>query len=260
MKFDQFFVSIIIPVYNGEAFLEEAVESIRRQNYQPLEIIIVNDGSTDGTAKIAASFKGDVRYVFQPNSGPPAARNRGLRMARGNVISFLDADDLWSENKLELQLSHLADDPSVEIVLGRRKFIHSAEVVDHRSKFEAFSDAQIALNLATAVFRKSVFDKVGFFDETLYHCDDWDWFMRARELSVSMVMHQEVTLFGRRHEHNLTNQRELNNHYTLKTFKKSLNRRRQQNNKLATPLPKWSNYEEASTGKLRLPNSERDKQ
>src|SRR5712692_8045370 len=123
MKSDPFFVSVIVPVYNGEAFLAEAVDSIQRQAYQPLETIIVDDGSTDGTAGIAARFKDNVRYVYQSNNGPPAARNKGLKMARGNVIGFLDADDLWSENKLELQLAYLAEDSSVEIVLGHTQYI-----------------------------------------------------------------------------------------------------------------------------------------
>ena len=92
---DKPFVSVIIPAYNGEAYLAEAVESTQRQNYHPLEIIIVDDGSTDGTAQIATSFKGEVRYMYQPNSGGPAAgRNRGLKMARGEVIAFLDQDAL----------------------------------------------------------------------------------------------------------------------------------------------------------------------
>lgn len=113
-------VSVIIPVYNGEAFLAEAVESIQRQNCHSLEIIIVDDGSTDSTGSVVASLQADVRYVYQPNnSGPAAARNRGLQMAQGNVIGFLDADDdLWPDNKLAVQLACLAAQPRTEIVLG----------------------------------------------------------------------------------------------------------------------------------------------
>ncbi len=85
MPSDSFFVSVIMPVYNGEAFLAEAALSVQRQHYEPLELIIVDDGSTDGTAEVAANLAGHVRYVYQPNRGAPAARNRGLKMARGNV-------------------------------------------------------------------------------------------------------------------------------------------------------------------------------
>ena len=87
-------VSVIIPVYNGEAFLRNAVHSIQQQSYQRIEIIIIDDGSTDGTADIAKSFGSDVRYVYQSNKRLPGARNTGLGQATGDIIGFLDADDL----------------------------------------------------------------------------------------------------------------------------------------------------------------------
>ena len=92
-------VSVIMPVYNGAAFLTGAIDNIRRQNYEPLEIIIVDDGSTDSTGQIVASFGSDIRYVYQANQGPAAARNHGLRLATGDLIAFLDVDDLWAENR-----------------------------------------------------------------------------------------------------------------------------------------------------------------
>ena len=111
-------VSVILPVYNGERYLGEAIESILTQDYRPIEVIVVNDGSTDNTETIAKQYDNDIIYVLQENSGPAAARNKGLRMASGGIIGFLDYDDLWSDNKLSLQLARLADDPSVEIVVG----------------------------------------------------------------------------------------------------------------------------------------------
>ena len=118
MRCEPILVSVIIPVYNGEAFLVEAVESIQRQVHRPLEILIVDDGSTDNTAKIAAGFDDDVRYTFKPNGGPASARNTGLKMARGSVIGFLDVDDLWTEKKLEWQLTRFVSTPTLEIILG----------------------------------------------------------------------------------------------------------------------------------------------
>lgn len=248
MKAGPPFVSVIIPVYNGDAFLAEAIESILQQDYAPLEIITVDDGSTDGSAKVATSFKDVVRYVYQPNSGTAAARNTGVQMARGDIIGFLDQDDLWPAGKLALQLTRLADHPSVEIVLGHKQLMWLTGIEDGRLGFEIFSDPQIALNLGCALFRISVFDKVGFFDETLYYVDDWDWFMRARELGVPMVIHHEVTLISRRHKHNMSNRVDLGNLYAIRMLKKSLHRRRQQNNGLAMSLPKLSDFEEKSTG------------
>ena len=237
------FVSVIIPVYNGEVFLAEAVESIRRQEYGPLEIIIVDDGSTDNTGKIAQDLKGDIRYFYQDNRGPGAARNKGLEMAMGDIIGFLDADDLWPAGKVELQLMLLADNTSAEIVLGRKQRMLLTGAVEGKPEFREYREPMVALSLGCCLFKKSVFDKVGYFDETLFHCDDWDWFMRARELGVFMVTHPEVTLLCRRHEHNMTNQIEVGNHYTVQMLKKSIDRRRQQNGGPASSLPLLFNSE-----------------
>jgi glycosyltransferase involved in cell wall biosynthesis len=248
-------VSAIIPVYNGAAFLAEAIESILRQAYEPLEIIVVDDGSTDDSAKVAGGFR-NIRYVFQENSGPPAARNRGLKMAKGDVIAFLDADDLWPETKLARQLARLVNEPSIEIIVGRKRIIQSSDVIDGRPKHESSSEPVISLDVGAALFRKSVFEKVGLFDETLRYQDDWDWFMRARELRVSMAMNQEVVLFYRRHEHNLTNRRELNDHYMMRMFKQSLDRRRQRNDGVAESLPGLPYYQRGSA--MKLPGSVED--
>ncbi len=233
-------VSVIMPVYNGETFLAEAVESIQQQAYQPLEIIIVDDGSTDGTAQIAANFKGDVRCVYQPNSGQAVARNRGLRMVRGDIIGFLDADDLWAENKLEVQLPHVTSDLSVEIVLGHINRIWAARGT---SNYDQFTEPELALSLGSGLFRKSVFDKVGYFDPTLRRCEDWDWFMRARELGVSIVTHKEVVAYYRRHENNMTLEKEIGNKYFAMVLKRSIERRRLQHKGVAMSLPKLSDFE-----------------
>jgi glycosyltransferase involved in cell wall biosynthesis len=241
---DQPLVSVIIPAYNGEAYLAEAIESIRRQNYHPLEIIIVDDGSTDCTAQIATSFKGEVRYAYQPNSGGPAAgRNRGLKMARGNVIGFLDQDDLWSENKLELQLECMANDPALEIVLGRTQIMRLTGFVEGKPKFEFFSEPLTNVLLGSALFKKRVFDKVGLFDETLPISDDLDWFMRARERNVSMVVLEQVTLFYRLHQHNVIHNTLARDHDFIRALKKSLDRRRQQGDGTVASVPRFSDFD-----------------
>src|SRR6266536_3462505 len=120
-------VSVILPVYNGARFLRDAVESVRRQRYEPLETIIVDDGSTDETREIATGFPGEVSYVRQENAGPPAARNTGLRLARGTLIGFLDADDVWTDDKLALQVPRLLEEPSVDAVLGYTQVVYAGD-------------------------------------------------------------------------------------------------------------------------------------
>lgn len=242
-------VSVILPVYNGERYLGEAIESILNQDYRPIEVIVVNDGSTDNTEIIAKLYDNDIIYALQKNSGPAAARNKGLRMASGSIIGFLDHDDLWSDNKLSLQLAHLADDPSVEIVVGLSQPMKLQTGEEGESKFEKWYDPFCALLLGAAVIRKSVFDKIGFFDETLHYGEDTDWFMRIREKGISMTIIQEVSLFYRRHESNMTLDSAAKNRYFIKALKKSLDRRRQKNCIQVEPLPRLSFGEKESDGR-----------
>lgn len=233
---NDYFVSVIIPVYNGEAFLAEAVDSVHRQNYEPLEIIIVDDGSTDSTAEIAASLPGNIRYVYQPNSGPPAARNQGLRMARGNVVAFLDADDLWSENKLDIQLSCLSKEPLAEIVMGYTQLV---ACTPEAGTLVQLSRPWPAMSLGSTIMRRSAFDKVGMFDATQLFDDDVDWLLRAKELQIPAIIHQDVTQLYRRHKDNITNQKQLDRKFFMAALKKSLDRRRLAKGGSVASLPQW---------------------
>jgi glycosyltransferase involved in cell wall biosynthesis len=214
-------VSVVIPVFNGERFLREAVESVLAQKYSPVEIIIVDDGSTDGTATVARSLSETVRYLHQTNQGPAAARNRGIKQARGSLIAFADADDLWPADKFELQLPYLITAPAIEIVMGRIQ-----QVLLSATKADEFAEPAFSVNLGSAVIRKSVFERVGLFDETMRYSEDVDWFMRARETGVAITTIDAVTLFYRQHEQNMTRGKSTSELNVLKALKKSLDRRR----------------------------------
>ena len=116
-------VSVIVPAFNAASFLPHAVASIERQGYQALEIIVVDDGSTDSTAEVARSLPSVSKYFYQKNQGPSAARNVGLKQAEGEFIAFLDADDQWPAGKLDLQLGRLRAEPQLDVVLGRIKYV-----------------------------------------------------------------------------------------------------------------------------------------
>jgi len=259
MSAPTFFVSVIIPVYNGEAFLKDAFQSIRQQEYEPLEIIIVDDGSTDNTREIAAGFKKEVRYHYQPNSGLPATRNRGVEMARGDVIAFLDVDDLWSKDKIRRQVGILRISPTVEIVLGYTQIMMLSGSVDGTRVFKEWGEPVLAMSMNCTLFRKSVFDKIGLFDEGQRYSDDWDWFMRARESGIKMAVHKEVVHLYRRHEQNMTNQQSLGNHYFIRMLKKSLDRRRQENHGQAKSLTNLSCFREESASRLSASSEEQAK-
>lgn len=232
-------VSVILPVYNGERYLAEALESILRQRHRPLEILVVDDGSTDGTDQVLEQYREVARCVRQPNRGSPAARNVGLGQARGDVIGFLDADDLWVEDKLALQLDLLASNGGVEVVQGRTQRIERAPGSALRPGFVPSGEPTLVPSLGSALFRKSAFELVGRLDESQRYGDDVDWFLRAQELRVPMVSHPEVTQFYRRHDHNITNQRRLDQHFFMMALKKSLDRRRDQRGMPATPMAPW---------------------
>lgn len=225
-KSEQLSVSVVVPVYNGEAFLREAIQSIQRQDWGTAEIIIIDDGSTDRTAEIVAGFGDRVRYVQQSNLGAAAARNRGIKMAAGNVIAFLDADDLWLEHTLSLQLQKLQADPSMQMVRGYTQRTHLIAVQSDESKWENVGEAWPALSLGSAIMSKPVFDSVGYLDESLPFNEDVDWFLRAKETGIVTMLHEDVVQLYRRHEHNLTNNRELNRTSFLRTLKNTIERKR----------------------------------
>jgi glycosyltransferase involved in cell wall biosynthesis len=192
-------ISAIITCYNGAAFVAEAIASIRRQRIPVAEIIVIDDGSTDESAAVVASLVGDDLFYFaQTNQGLPRARNAGLEKARGDIITFLDYDDLWSDDKLAIQIPMLEQHPELDLVVGYAQTM------------------------------RWVFEKVGRFDPTQRYCDDWDWYMRVRELGVGMRIHEDVVHYYRRHDRNMTNNVELGNQHTLLMLKKSLERRRKQ--------------------------------
>ena len=112
-------VSCIIPVFNGARFLGEAVDSILAQTYRPCEVIVVDDGSTDATGDVIAGYGERVVAVRQPNRGEAAARNAGVRAARGALVAFLDADDLWGPEKLTRQAAKLGEDPRIDLCFTR---------------------------------------------------------------------------------------------------------------------------------------------
>ena len=229
-------VSVVIPVFNGERFLREAVQSVLAQNYAPVEIIIVDDGSTDGTATVARSFPETVCYLHQANKGPAAARNRGIERAEGSLIAFADADDLWPAVKLELHLPYLIREPTIEIVMGRIQQVLLSKSVTGQTQANEIGEPVFSVNLGSAVIRRSVFERVGLFDETMRYSEDVDWFMRAREGGVRIKTIDAITIFYRQHEQNMTRGKSPSELNVLKALKRSLDRRRERTG-IASPLP-----------------------
>src|SRR5439155_16624014 len=128
-------ISCIIPVFNGEKYLAEALDSIRAQTYRPIEIIVVDDGSTDGTRELVASYGDQVRYLWQPNSGPATDRNQGLSAASGEFVAFLDADDLWHPEKLERQMARFDARPDLDVCVAHVQNFWIPELREEEARF-----------------------------------------------------------------------------------------------------------------------------
>ncbi|HUN54985.1 MAG TPA: glycosyltransferase [Smithella sp.] len=220
-------VSVIIPVFNGEQFIREAVENVLSQKYPALEIIIINDGSTDRTEEIIGQIPADVRYFTQQNSGPAAARNKGIRDASGEFITFLDADDLWPENNLNIMVDEMLKNPGMDVIRGYAQLMEFNKT-SNRYDYTGNPLESFPHYIGAAIYRKSAFEKVGLFDAMLRFGEDADWFLRAGELNLNIKRLEETTLFVRRHGGNMTEGRNMLELNVMKVFKKSLERRRMQ--------------------------------
>lgn len=211
-------VSVIIPAYNAAPFLAAAIASIQAQQVRPMEIIVVDDGSTDGTAAVAARF--GIRYAHQENAGPASARNKGLSLAHSDVIAFLDADDLWPPGSLGTSLAHLKADPHRQAVMGRVQLMRD----NSAGELEPYRNPGYMTSLAACVFKREVFDRAGTLDTTLRQGEDVDWFLRARNAGVDIEKIDATTLYYRQHQNNMTRARQENRRYFLTALKRNVDR------------------------------------
>jgi glycosyltransferase involved in cell wall biosynthesis len=220
-------ISCIVPVFNGERYLTEALESILKQTYRPLEIIVVDDGSTDGTRALVASYGDQVRYLWQPNSGPATARNQGLSAASGEFVAFLDADDLWHPEKLERQLSRFEARPELDVCVTHVQNFWIPELRQEEAHFHSHRFSQPLPGYCTQALlaRRAFFDTAGLFRNQLRAVDDTDWFLRAAEQGAVMECMPNVLVYRRLHHTNLS-RTPLAYSVLLEVVKASLDRRR----------------------------------
>ncbi len=197
-------ISCVIPVFNGECYLGETIDNVLQQTLPPFEVIVVDDGSTDNSAKIADAFGPPVRRVFQSNQGHGAARNLGLQHAKGDLIAFQDADDLWHPEKLERQLRFLQQHPGAGgCVVYVRNFsvFESSDEASAREK-RRVDEAAPGFTFASLLAHRWAFERVGALDASLEHTDDTDWFLRARDAAVDIGVLTDALCFRRIHESN----------------------------------------------------------
>lgn len=219
-------VSVIVPVYNGARYLSESLDSALAQDYSGLEVVVVDDGSTDDTPAILERYVqrhgGRVRGIRQANRGAAAARNAALLAARGEYIAFLDADDLWAPNKVGIQVRHLERHPDVDLVYSAWTVVEStAAAARARAMMADTSDGEIdeagsgwlynelltdcLLHTTTVILRRRLLESVGLFDAELRRGQDYDYWLRASRVTRIHKLRSALSIY-RLHDSNSTSQ------------------------------------------------------
>lgn len=196
-------LNVVIPIYNSGPYLREAIESILNQSYQPIEIIAIDDGSTDDSAEIVKSYK-EIRYFHQENLGPAVARNKGISIAQADYIGFHDADDICEKNRFECQMELLLNNSQLKLVYSRIQnfaeknanvpsFLQTPELMKPRMGF-----------ISSGVMHKTVFEQVGLFNPEIRIGEDVEWIIRANEKGICACTIPDVLIMRRLHENNIS--------------------------------------------------------
>jgi glycosyltransferase involved in cell wall biosynthesis len=214
-------IAVVIPVRNGAAFLDETFRSIWAQNYTPLEVIVVDDGSTDGTPeKVRGSQGMPIRLLEVGGVGPAAARNAGIHASESELVAFLDADDLWVNGALHRLAKTLAERPEAGIAQGLiRNF---SETLPGNRRF--VTGPYRFFNLGASLWRRSIFETVGLLDEELRLCEDLDLMLRCWEQDVRKAEVESVVLHYRRHPGGMTHGLSGAGFGSVKAYKKRIDR------------------------------------
>ena len=220
-------VSVMIGAYNAAPYLGEAIESALGQDYEPLELIVVDDGSTDDTAEVARSFA-EAKVVCQENGGNGAARNRAVENASGDLYAFLDADDRFTPGKLSLQKAALDADPGLDMVFGHvREFLSPELDEETRASLRPPAAGPMpwtAPNLM--LIRRESFERVGPFTTAVRVGVTVDWFARAQEAGLRHTILPEVVLERRLHTQNNGLRESASRSQYLEVIRQAMERRR----------------------------------
>lgn len=217
-------VTVIVPCYNGARFLEETLESALRQTYPHVEVIVVDDGSTDDSAEIARRFP--IRYLYQDNCGLSNARNAGIRESRGAYVLFLDADDRLRPEAIECGVRILESHPECALTIGDHVFIsadgrhlkNSLKVAALHSHYESLLKSNFIEMISSVLFRRRVFEEVGAFDSALRVAEDYDLYLRIARVRP-ICCHTAVIAEYRIHTANASHNSELMLITTLQVLK-----------------------------------------
>ena len=216
-------VAAIVPLFNGRRFVRAAIDSILAQEPAPREVVVVDDGSTDGGGELLAGRPG-VRVIRQANAGEAAARNRGIRESTEPLIAFLDQDDLWLPRKLALQVPALEADPSIDIVFAQHRLI--VEDAARWFRQDALGQVLTAEVPGSTIVRRRAFERIGLYREDMRLGSDVDWILRAQDAGMKTRLVEEVLLLRRMHGANSSRDGERFMGELLRAARASVRRKR----------------------------------
>lgn len=222
-------VSVIIPVFNSEKYIEESIESVLGQTYKNIELICIDDGSTDNSLSILESFGDKIVLIKSSNCGASEARNKGISLAEGEYIAFLDADDVWEINKIELQMKQFEIDPSLDISFTHVQCFISPELGEEIRRLRYCPPEPIPGHIpSSVVMKRKSFDNVGFFDPRFKNGQFVEWLVKAKEIRLRIETLKDVLVRRRIHNTNIgIRERETSGNDYLKIIRESLNRRKE---------------------------------
>ncbi len=211
-------VSIIIPAYNAEQFIDKTLDSVFNQSYQDFEVIVVDDGSCDGTGKVISKYKDRLTYILKENQGLSLARNTGIAVARGEYIAFLDHDDIWLPERLKVGLTLLEEDRGLYLCFsdayiidkkGRRRNNTLFEIYrPHRGMVFRELLKENFIPIITAVVRKDIFKEIGLFNPQYKIVEDWDFFLRMSRRYPMTFINQPLAEY-RIHEGSFSRRKDI---------------------------------------------------
>jgi len=220
-------VSVIIPVYNGDRYLSEGIESVLAQTYRAIEVIVVDDGSTDRSANVVKQHAPLTRYSYQEHSGLSAALNHGISLSRGSFFAFIDADDLWTEDKLERQMAIIDGNREVDAVFGHVEQFYSPDLEEvEKRKIRYPSQIVPGYSTGTMRIRREAFLWIGLFESRWRVGQFVEWYARAVERGLKSVMLSEVLMKRRLHASNMGIRESASQTDYLQILKRNIDRQR----------------------------------
>ncbi|MDB9372549.1 glycosyltransferase family 2 protein [Nodularia sphaerocarpa] len=197
-------VTVIIPVYNYANYIAATLDSVFAQTYRPIEVIVVDDGSTDNSAEIVRAYP-EVQYFYQSNQGVSVARNVAIAAAKGEFLAFLDADDLWKPDKLSLQIAYMLENPDIGITGTKSiNFLESDTQLPPWLRDKPHWEEVREILPSTIVVHKSVFSQIGVFSPDYRASEDTEWQWRAKDANISIFNINEILTLRRFQGSNLS--------------------------------------------------------